>query len=93
MGHALFLLCWLVLFGLCNLGYWEFFREKLKIDPAYYPSLSVVLTVSVLYVAGILNFLGEASAALWLFGLLYLGKLVWRERSVKFLVFMANPFS
>lgn len=91
MGHTLFLLCWLVLFGLCNLGYWEFFREKLKIDPAYYPSLSVVLTVSVLYVAGILNFLGEASAALWLFGLLYLGRRVWRERSVKFLGFYGKP--
>lgn len=89
--RLLFLLCWLLLFGLCNLGYWELFREKLKIDPAYYPSLSVVLTVSVLFLAGILHFLGEASAVLWLFGLLYLGKRIWQERSVKFLRFYGKP--
>lgn len=89
--RLLFLLCWLLLFGLCNLGYWELFREKLKIDPAYYPSLSVVLTVSALFLAGILHFLGEASAVLWLFGLLYLGKRIWQERSVKFLRFYGKP--
>lgn len=89
--RLLFLLCWLLLFGLCNLGYWELFREKLKIDPAYYPSLSVVLTVSVLFLAGILHFLGEASAVLWLFGLLYLGKRIWQERSLKFLRFYGKP--
>lgn len=89
--RLLFLLWWLLLFGLCNLGYWELFREKLKIDPAYYPSLSVVLTVSVLFLAGILHFLGEASAVLWLFGLLYLGKRIWQERSLKFLRFYGKP--
>ena len=61
MGHCLRLLCWLTAFGLCNLGYWELFRRKLRIDPAYFPSLTVVLTISILYLAGILNFLREAS--------------------------------
>lgn len=89
--RLLFLLCWLLLFGLCNLGYWELFREKLKIDPAYYPSLSVVLTVSVLFLTGNLHFLGEASAVLWLFGLLHLGKRIWQERSLKFLRFYGKP--
>ena len=91
MGRGLFLLCWLVLFALCNMGYWELFRRKLRIDAAYYPSLSVALTVTVLYLAGILNFLGAAAAALWLFGLLYLAKRVWEERSCKFLRFYCKP--
>lgn len=91
MRNVLLLLCWLLAFGLCNLGYWEFFRKKLKLDPAYYPSLTVMLTVTLLYLAGILNFLREASAAVWLFGLLYFAKRVWEERSLRFLRFYSRP--
>lgn len=91
MEHGLFLLCWFLLFTFCNLGYWEFFQKKLNVDAAFYPSLSVVWTITALYLAGILNFLREASLAVWLFGLLYLCKRIWEERSVKFLRFYCKP--
>ena len=91
MGHCLRLLCWLTAFGLCNLGYWELFRRKLRIDPAYFPSLTVVLTISILYLAGILNFLREASWGLWLTGFFYLGNRIRQERSVRFLKFYGKP--
>ena len=91
MEHGLFLLCWFLLFIFCNLGYWEFFQKKLNVDAAFYPSLSVVWTITALYLAGILNFLREASLAVWLFGLLYLCKRIWEERSVKFLRFYCKP--
>lgn len=89
--RLIYLICWLLLFLLCNLGYWEYFQKILKIDTAYYPSLAVMFIITVLFLAGILNFLKEASMALWLLGLLYLGKRIWEERSLKFLLFYCKP--
>lgn len=89
--RLIYLICWLLLFLLCNLGYWEYFQKNLKIDTAYYPSLAVMFIITVLFLAGILNFLKEASMALWLLGLLYLGKRIWEERSLKFLLFYCKP--
>ena len=89
--RLVYLICWLLLFLLCNLGYLEYFQKNLKIDTAYYPSLAVMFIITVLFLAGILNFLKEASMALWLLGLLYLGKRIWEERSLKFLLFYCKP--
>lgn len=91
MGRFIVMCLWLLLFMLCNLGYWELFRKKTGVDPAYYPSLTVVVQVSLLFCGGVLNCLREVAYALWLLGL---GCLVWeivRERSLRFLRFYRKP--
>ncbi len=75
----------LLLFILSNLGMWEFLRRKTKIDSCFFPSLTIALQVSFLFVAGILNLLKEAVAVLWLFGMVCLCVSVARDRSVAFL--------
>ncbi len=85
------MLCWLAMFMLCNLGYWELFRRKTGVHEAYYPSLTVAVQVTVLFAAGCLNFLREASWALWALGFAVLLYRACKDRSLGFLGFYRKP--
>ena len=50
---------------LSNLGYWEFFRTKHKINLYCVPVFVVAVQFLVLLAAGILNFLLEASVLMY----------------------------
>ena len=47
------------MFVLSNLGYWEYFREKHKINVYFVPLFTIAVQFCVLFAAGILNCLKE----------------------------------
>ena len=78
-------LLWLTLFALQNLGFWEFLRRKTNADFVFLPGITVVIQMSVLFAAGLLNVLPHVTVLLWLFGSLYIVYACWKDRSAAFL--------
>lgn len=76
------LLCLLALM-LSNLGYWEFFRSKYKLNLYFLPAFTIGVQFLVLFAAGLLNFLTYGAAAVFLCGLLLLVKTL-REQKLAF---------
>lgn len=58
----------LVLFFVSNLGIWEFFRRKSKMDIFYLPAFTVSLQISILFLAGILNCLKITAIVIFVVG-------------------------
>lgn len=58
-----------LLFVLSNIGVWEMLRRKTKIDKAFYPSATIAMQVVILFFAGLLNFLQEATWLIFSIGL------------------------
>lgn len=78
-------LLWLTLFALQNLGFWEFLRRKTNADFVFLPGITVVVQMSVLFVAGLLNVLPHVTVLLWVFGSFYIVYACWKDRSAAFL--------
>lgn len=78
-------LLWLTLFALQNLGFWEFLRRKTNADFVFLLGITVVVQMSVLFVAGLLNVLPHVTVLLWVFGSFYIVYACWRDRSAAFL--------
>lgn len=78
-------LLWLTLFALQNLGFWEFLRGKTNADFVFLPGITVVVQMSVLFVAGLLNVLPHVTVLLWVFGSFYIVYACWKDRSAAFL--------
>lgn len=77
MGHNLLKLGLLI----CSYwGYWEFFRTKCKINIYFTPLFTVACQFVFLFLAGILNYLKEATVLTWLVGLVLL---IWFLRKKK----------
>ena len=87
MGKILSLMilgAWLLFLLLQNLGYWEILRRKCGVEIEFLPALTCAVQISVLFFAGILNLLLEATVCLWLFGLLSLGYCIKQNRDLSF---------
>ena len=70
------LLIKIALLMLSNLGYWEFFRSKSRLNVYFLPAFTIGTQFLVLFAAGVLNFLAEAAYAVYILGLLlFLGAL------------------
>ena len=78
-------LLWLTLFALQNLGFWEFLRRKTNADFVFLPGITVVVQMSVLFVAWLLNVLPHVTVLLWVFGSFYIVYACWMDRSAAFL--------
>ena len=78
-------LLWFTLFALQNLGFWEFLRRKTNADFVFLPGITVVVQMSVLFVAGLLYVLPHVTVLLWVFGSFYIVYACWKERSAAFL--------
>lgn len=81
----------LSLFIISNLGFWEFFRSKTKVNSAFFPGLTVALQVSVLFFAGLLNILPEATYTLYAFGIIYCVYSFIKRKGKDFFSFYLKP--
>lgn len=50
---------------LSNLGYWEFFRSKSKLNVYFLPAFTIAAQFLVLFAAGLTNLLAEGAYAIW----------------------------
>lgn len=62
----------LLLFVFSNIGFWEILGRKTKINIYFLPSLTVAIQTTVLFWAGLLNVLLEATVIMYAFGTLCL---------------------
>lgn len=73
----LVIFCKLIMFFLSNLGYWEYFRRKSKMNIYFLPAFTISLQIMILFCAGILNCLVIAVWTMFTGGLIlaacYLG--------------------
>lgn len=53
--HIILLICKLILFFLSNIGYWEYFRRKSRMNVYFLPAFTISLQITMLFCAGILN--------------------------------------
>lgn len=67
-------------FLLSNVGYWEFFRNKLGIRLHYLPFFTIAVQFTVLFFAGLFNILLETSVVLYLLGFIFLLQGVLRNK-------------
>ena len=76
----------LALFGFSTLGSFEFIRKtaKDKVDLFFLPSLTIALQVTILFFAGILNLLPEASRLIYLAGLAAFAMSLWKYKGLRF---------
>lgn len=68
--HYIFIILKLILFIASNLGIWEFFRRKTKMDIFFLPAFTVCLQITVLFCAGILNVLPLAVVGMYGMGII-----------------------
>lgn len=68
------------LFILSNLGYWEYFREKHKVNLYFAPLFTLAVQFSALFAAGIFNGLEEMTFLLYALGLLLCLRYVYRTK-------------
>ena len=54
---------------LSNLGYWEFFRSKSKLNVYFLPAFTIAAQFLVLFTAGLTNLLAEGAYAIYFLGL------------------------
>lgn len=54
---------------LSNLGYWEFFRSKSKLNVYFLPAFTIAAQFLVLFAAGLTNLLAEGAYAIYFLGL------------------------
>lgn len=73
-----------IAFLLSNLGWWELLRRRAKLDPAFLPGAAIAVQVSLLFVAGILNFVTYTLLGIYGLGFLSLAWWVYRDRSFAF---------
>ena len=74
-----------VLFLISNLGFWEFYRRQTNIHVTFLPSLTIASQTVILFLAGLLNVLGEMTIILWVTGLILLLIYAIKDRNVFFL--------
>lgn len=89
--HTIRNLLALAMFILSNLGYWEYLRRHLKADSCFFPSITIAFQTSVLFLAGILNMLPEASYLLYFFGIAYCLYSFIKRKGEDFFTFYLNP--
>lgn len=65
---------------LSNFGWWEFLRNKTKVNINFLPALTAATQFLLLFAAGILNMLEDAAAALYLFGLFCTVFYLWKNK-------------
>lgn len=68
------------MFVLSNLGYWEYFREKHKINLYFAPMFTLAAQFSALFVAGICNGLEQMTFVLYALGLLLCLKFLYQTK-------------
>lgn len=76
---------WMTLLKLCvflasNFGYWEFFRRRLNLRTCFLPAFTAAAQFCVLFIAGLLNYLGEAADLMYFGGLVLLLAELWQEK-------------
>ena len=74
-----------VLFVISNIGYLEFFRRKTNIHIVFLPSLTIAVQTVMLFLAGLLNILGEMTLFLWGIGIVLLIAYAIKDRSLSFI--------
>ncbi len=72
--------CKLGLLMLSYLGYWEFFRRKWNMNVYFLPAFTLGVHFTLLFLPGLLNFLGTAAWVLYLFGFLLLANTLRKEK-------------
>lgn len=75
----------LLLFIFSNLGMFELLRRKTSINKYFFPSCIIAIETSILFFAGILNILKEASYTLWIFGIFYLFYMIYCDKGIHFI--------
>lgn len=81
----IYCIIWLLLLGLQNLGFWEFLRRKTDTQAVFLPGATAVIQISLLFFAGILNLLPQATALLWAFGIGFFFYCWWKDKGLSFL--------
>lgn len=76
---------WITLLKLCvflasSFGYWEFFRRRLNLRTCFLPAFTTAVQFCVLFIAGLLNYLGEAADLMYFGGLVLLLAELWQEK-------------
>lgn len=77
-------------FILSNLGLWECIRRKSGIDTYFIPGLTIAIQTSVLFCAGLLNLLPEASYFIYLFGIISLAYFLRKDKKSTFIQHYIN---
>lgn len=72
----------LILFCISNVGFWELIRRNTKINAYFFPSLTIAIQTTVLFVAGMLNLLREMTGLLYGIGILGLVYCICRDRGI-----------
>ena len=80
--HLLEIIFRLTVFFASCLGYWEFFRRKVKVSIYFLPILTVAVQATVLFVSGLLNLLKESVFLLMFAGLVALMYFTIHERGI-----------
>ena len=70
----------IALFAFSNFGYWEYFREKHKINIYFAPVYTIAVQFAALFAAGILNGLEEMAFVLYGLGLLLCARSLYQTR-------------
>lgn len=70
----------LILLMLSYWGWWEYFRTRWKINVYFAPIFTIACQFVVLFAAGILNYLKDSAAVLWLAGAMMLIRALWKDR-------------
>lgn len=65
---------------LSNFGYWEFFRSKCKINVYFLPAFTIAVQFLLLFLPGLLNFLGFAAWVIYLCGFVLLVDALQKEK-------------
>lgn len=75
----------LFLFCVSNVGYWEMIRRNTKINIYFFPSLTIAIQTTVLFLSGILNLLREMTGLLYGIGIIWFIYCVYIDKGIKWI--------
>lgn len=70
-----------LLFGISEVGYWEFLRKKTQVNVYFLPVLTVAVQACALIAGGLVNLLGVTAWAVYLLGFGLLFRALWQEKA------------
>lgn len=73
----------LIFFCISNVGFWEMIRRNTKINVYFFPSLTIAVQTTVLFLSGILNLLKEMTGLLYGIGIIWFIYCVYRDKGIK----------
>ena len=75
----------LLVFILSNIGLWEIIRRNSKISEVFLPGLTIAIQTCILFCAGLLNLLLEATYAIHYLGLISLVYFLIKDKNIRFI--------